>query len=219
LGNLLVATGNPSNLNVPGLESNTQGAMDMGILPDMGPGYTPLPNPGMNTHQMLEAAAAGKLEMLWIVGTDLATNYHDTDLVRRALEKCPFVVVNELALTETADLATLVLPAASVAEKDGTYTNCERRVQRIYKAFDISTEIKPDWLIFNEVATQLAGGAPYFSARDILREIAANVAPYAGITPKSVSDGGVRWSYPEGGAPAPSITPVLYSSPARAAAR
>jgi NADH-quinone oxidoreductase subunit G len=217
LGNLLVATGNAGNLNVPGLESNSQGAMDMGVLPDMGPGYTPVLQPGMNTQQMLEAAAGGKLDLLWIVGADLAAKYHDPALVERALNACPFVVVNELALTATAEMATLVLPAASVAEKDGTYTNCERRVQRIFKAFDITPTIKPDWLIFTEVATHLAGGAPYFSARDILREIAANVAPYGGITPKSVSEGGVRWSYPESSAKAPAIATVTYNAPARTA--
>lgn len=89
-------------------------------------------------------------------------------------------------------------------------------MQRLYKAFDLSPEIKPDWLIFNEVVTQLAGGAPYFSARDILREIAANVKPYAAITPKSVSEDGVRWHYSEGSKPAATITPVLYSPAARA---
>jgi NADH-quinone oxidoreductase subunit G len=215
LGNLLAATGNAGNLNVPGTECNTQGALDMGLTPDMGPGYTPLAQSGLNTQQMLTAAADGKLDVLWIVGTDLAAKYHDPELVRRALANCPFVVVNELSLTETADMATLVLPAASMAEKDGTYTNCERRIQRLFKAFDISPQIKPDWLIFTEVSNQLAGGAPYFSARDILREIAANVLIYGGITPKSVSEGGVRWSYPEGAAKSASIATVTYNPLAR----
>src|SRR5581483_501098 len=105
-------------------------------------------------------AANGRLDVLWIVGAKLVENYHDADLVRRALERCPFVVVNELTLTETAELADLVLPVASVAEKDGTYTNCERRVQRIYKAFDLSPDIKPDWLVFTEVAALLNRTVP-----------------------------------------------------------
>ena len=218
LGNLLAATGNAGNLNVPGTECNTQGALDMGIVPDMGPGYTPLAQSGLSTQQMLTAAADGKLDLLWIVGADLAAKYHNPELVRRALAQCPFVVVNELSLTATADMATLVLPAASLAEKDGTYTNCERRIQRIFKAFDMSPQIKPDWLIFTEVANQLVGGAPYFSARDILREIAANVPIYRDITPKSVSEGGVRWSYPEGAAKSPSIAAVTYSPPTRTVA-
>jgi NADH-quinone oxidoreductase subunit G len=204
LGDLLVATGHDgNNLNVPVLECNSQGAMDMGILPDMAPGYRPLETPGMNTPQMLEAAAQGRLDLLWLVGAKLIEKYPDPGLARRALENCPFVVVNELFLTETAQMADLVLPVASMAEKDGTYTNCERRVQRLYKAFDVSPNIKPDWLVFTEVAAQLGGGAAYFSARDILRDIAANVPIYAGITPKSLGESGIRWNYPTVQAAAP----------------
>lgn len=195
LGDLVVATGNQGNLNIPGTECNTQGAMDMGVLPDAGPGYRPIDPPGMSTHRMLEAAASGQLPVLWVVGAKLVENYHDAALARRALENCPFVIVNELRLTETARMADLVLPAASVAEKDGTYTSCERRVQRIHKAFDISPDIKPDWLIFTEVAAML-GGTPYFSPRDILRDIAATVPMYSGISFKSLGDVGVRWEYP-----------------------
>ena len=215
LGNLLVAAGSQGNLNVPGLECNTQGAMDMGVLPDVAPGYLPVSKPGLNTNQMLQEAANGKLDMLWIVGADLAAKYHDLPLVERALDACPFVVVNELTMTETALRADLVLPVASLAEKDGTYTNCERRIQRIYRAFNIGPEVKADWLVFTEVATQLAGGAPYFSARDILRDIAANVPVYADITLKSLDEGGVRWSYPEGGGLPDSVVIVPYNAPAR----
>ncbi len=215
LGNLLVAAGSQGNLNVPGLECNTQGAMDMGVLPDVAPGYLPVSKSGLNTNQMLEEAANGKLDMLWIVGADLAAKYHDQPLVERALEACPFVVVNELTMTETALRADLVLPVASLAEKDGTYTNCERRVQRIHRAFAIGPEVKTDWLVFTEVATQLAGGAPYFSARDILRDIAANVPMYANITLKSLDEGGVRWSYPEGGGKPDAVVNVSYNASAR----
>ena len=144
---------------------------------------------------MLEAAASGELDVLWLVGAKLREQFPDTDLVERAMQKA-FVVINELEMTETAQHADLVLPAASVAEKDGTYTNCERRVQRIYKAFDISPDIKPDWLIFSEIAAQMGSGTPFFSARDILRDIAANVPLYAGMTPKSLGEAGLRWNYP-----------------------
>lgn len=166
----------------------------MGILPDSGPGYQAVGAPGMNTQQMLEAAADGALPVLWVVGAQLVENYHDPELVRRALEKA-FVIVNELTMTETAQYADLILPAASLAEKDGTYTNCERRVQRIYKAFEISPGIKPDWLIFAEISTLLGGSKPYFSARDILRDIAASVPQYADITPKTLGENGIRWEY------------------------
>jgi len=215
LGNLMTVTGNTGNINIPGDACNTQGAADMGILPECGPGHTPLPQPGWNTQQMLEAAASGKLQALWVVGAKLVERYHDPDLARRALENCPFVVVNELFLTETAALADLVLPVASMAEKDGSYTNCERRVQRIYKAFDLGPEIRPDWLVFTEVAAQMGGGSIYFSARDILRDIAAHVAGYAGITPKSLGEAGIRWTYPEADPKPATLTPTTYQAPLR----
>lgn len=210
LGNLAVATGNRGGLNVPGLECNTQGALDMGILPDNGPGYTPIANPGMNTHRMLEAAAAGKLQALWIVGAKLVESYHDPELARRALQNCPFIVVSELEMTETSQLADLVLPVASVIEKDGTYTSCERRIQRIYKAYDYSPEVKPDWLVFTETIAQLGGNVPYFSARDVLRDIAADVPMYSGVTLKSLGESGVRWSYPETASKPATIVPTTY---------
>jgi NADH-quinone oxidoreductase subunit G len=215
LGNLVTLTGNSANLNVPGTEVNSQGAADMGVLPDVGPGYVPTPDAGMNTQAILEAAASRTLQTLWIVGMDVVNEYHDPALANRAVENCPFVVVNALTMTDTAQLADLVLPIASVAEKDGTYTNCERRVQRIYRAFDLSADIKPDWLIFTEVAAQLGGEAGYFSARDILRDIAAKVPLYAGITPKSLGESGVRWTYPEAEPKAARLVSVSYTAPKR----
>lgn len=196
LGDLLTATGNAGNLNIPVQEANSQGALDMGVLPDFGPGYKKLDSPGLNTHKMLEAAANGELAALWIVGAKLVETYHNTELAQRALENCPFVVVSELHMTTTAERADLVLPVASFAEKDGTVTNVERRVQRIHKAFEISPEIKPDWLVFTEVAARLGGGAPYISPRDILEEINENVPMYAGLTLSALGESGVRWQYP-----------------------
>ena len=213
LGNLIVATGNSGNLNIPVLECNTQGAMDMGLLPDSGPGYRPIAPAGMNTQQMLEAAAGGKLKALWLVGAQLIENYVDPDLARRALDNCPFVVVNELMMTETAELADLVLPVASVAEKDGTYTNCERRVQRIYRAFDLAPDIKPDWLVFAEVSSLLGVETPYFSARDVLMEIAAEAPIYAHISPRGLGESGLRWSYPQTEVRPAAIVPITYTAP------
>jgi NADH-quinone oxidoreductase subunit G len=215
LGNLVTVTGNSGNLNIPGTEVNSQGAADMGILPDVGPGYVSTGETGMNTQAILETAAKRILQTLWIVGADIVNEYHDTELARRAIENCPFVVVNALSMTDTAQLADLVLPIASVAEKDGTYTNCERRVQRIYRAFDLAPNIKPDWLIFTEVAAQLGGEANYFSARDILRDICTKVPLYAEITPKSLGESGVRWAYPESEPKPARIVPVTYTAPKR----
>ncbi|HLV80063.1 MAG TPA: molybdopterin-dependent oxidoreductase, partial [Chthonomonadaceae bacterium] len=172
-----------------------------------GPGYQSPTSPGMSTRQMLEAAADGKLQVLWLVGAKLLEKYHDPDLARRALERCPFVAVNELTMTQTAEMADLVLPVASVAEKDGTYANCERRIQRIYKAFDLAPDIKPDWLVFSEVAALLGSEWPYFSARDVLKDIAASVPIYAQVNPSALGESGLRWRYPHETAPAAPIAP------------
>ncbi len=194
LGNLMLATGNSDNLNIPELDVNSQGAKDMGMLPNYGPGYTPLNSPGKNTQQILESAARGELQTIWIAGDQLVEHYHDPALVQNALYKCPFVVVSELTMTETASLADLVLPAASFAEKEGSFTNCERRIQRIDKAFEISRDIKADWLIFSELAAMIDGSLMPFSASDIFKEISETVTPYAGLTLKSLGESGTRWN-------------------------
>ncbi len=198
LGDLAELTGNSANVNIPVTVNNQQGAMDMGILPDVLPGYLPAENPGMNTRQMLEAAANGELKALWLVGSNLLSEFYDKDLARRALEKCDFVVVNELFLTETARMADVVLPAQSVAERDGTYTNAERRVQRFLKAFELDPMIRADWIVFTQVAAQMGGGPPYSSARDILRDINQNVELYRECTLQNIGDEGCRWQYPGG---------------------
>jgi len=196
IGDLAEATGNAGNINLPGTDANSQGAMDMGVLPNLAPGYVPVENAGLNTEQMLTVASEGNLKVLWIVGAKVLEKFGNRELAQSALEACPFVVVNELTMTETAQAADLVLPAASFAEKDGTFTNCERRVQRIHKAFDISLDIKPDWLIFSEVSARLGAGSPYFSARDVFRAITAQVPAYAEMSLKNLGDEGIRWEYP-----------------------
>jgi len=208
LGNLAVLTGNPDALSVPVTECNEQGAMDMGILPDSLPGYVPDPTPGLNTEQMLRAAAAGELPLLWLVGVDLLGSFHDPDLARHALEACPFVVANALELDETARLADVVLPVQSVAEREGTFTNVERRVQRFWRAFEISPEIHADWVVFSQIAAQMGHGLPYFSARDIMREITQTVPLYAGCGYRELGDQGVRWECPQDDRPAPAVVPV-----------
>jgi predicted molibdopterin-dependent oxidoreductase YjgC len=188
--------------------------MDMGILPDSLPGYIPVEKPGLNTQQMLEAAALGELKLLWVVGVDLVNRFHERELARRALERCPFVIVNDLSLTETAALADVVLPVQSVAEYDGTFTNVERRVQRFFKAFEISPEILPNWLVFAQLAARMGAPPTYVSWRDILQEITQKVAIYKGCTPRALGDQGIRWEYPTAETRSFAIEPVEYRAPA-----
>jgi predicted molibdopterin-dependent oxidoreductase YjgC len=134
--------------------------------------------------------------MLWIMGADLITKYADRDLAKRALENCGFIVINELSLTETASMADLILPVSSMAEKDGTYTSCERRIQRIYRAFDIDNSLKTDWQIFSEVGELMGASSNWVTARDVWNQITSEAPIYADITLRSLGDAGVRWQYP-----------------------
>lgn len=196
LRDLATATGNAGNVNLPVTEVNAQGAMDMGILPDVQPGYVPAETVGLNTRQMLEGLAAGALGAVWVLQCDLVNAFHDPSLARRALEAAPFTVVSDLRLTETASMADVVLPIQSVAERDGTYTNCERRVQRFHRAFELSPEIRSGWQAAAQISHLLGRPMAYFSARDVQREIAALVPGYAGCGPRDLGDEGVRWTYP-----------------------
>jgi NADH-quinone oxidoreductase subunit G len=214
LGNLAVITGNAGNLNLPSTENNQQGAMDMGILPDSLPGYIPAETSGLSTEQMLRAAAAGDLKMLWVVGGDLVNDFHDRELAVRGLENSPFTVVHALSLNDTAKMADVVLPVQSVAERDGTFTNVERRVQRFHKAFEISPDVVPDWFVFAQIAGLMGQPLPYTSSRDILRDIVANVPIYKDCGPRQLGDLGVRWEYPEAGNAEHTVSRVEYKSPA-----
>lgn len=198
-------------LNILLPEVNSHGAADMGVLPDLLPGYAPVEDvearqrleqlwrttlpaePGMNTHQMLEAAAQGRMRFLYVVGEDLAQKYHDPELAQRALENIGFLVVQDLFLTETAQYADVVLPAASVAEKEGTFTNTEGRVQRFWKAFaSPSPEVKPDLNIFAELAVYLGKPIPVFSAEQVMEEIGQAVPEYASCRYDEMPAEGVR---------------------------
>lgn len=215
LVDLTILTGNANRanggLNILLPEVNSHGAADMGALPDVLPGYLPVGDeearrrleslwkcslpaePGMTTQAMLEAAAQGRMQVLYIVGEDVARKYHDSELAQRALENAGFVIVQDLFLTETAQYADVVLPAASVAEKEGTFTNTERRVQRFWKAFGSpSLDVKPDLNIFAELAVYLGKPVPVFSAEQVIEEIGQVFPAYAMCRYDNMPAEGVR---------------------------
>jgi NADH-quinone oxidoreductase subunit G len=132
---------------------NSRGALDMGVRHDRGPGYGALARRGLSASEFWPAAERGELRGLLIAGLDPAASI---PAARAALEAAEFVVVQELFLTETAKLADVVLPAASVAERDGTYTNAERRVQRSRQARPVVGDSRPDWAILAEIGRRLA---------------------------------------------------------------
>ncbi len=131
---------------------NSRGALDMGVRPDKAAGYIPLKQPGLSAREMWQAALDGKLRGMYVMGSDPVASYPPA---RAALEALEFLVVQDSTLTATAELADVVLPAATVAEYDATYTNAERRVQRARLARKVYDESKPAWEIVQAVAQAL----------------------------------------------------------------
>ena len=178
-----------AKLNVLLPDANSWGAIQMGVLPDrlpamksVGNGATPkfealwnapLPaKPGLDTRGILEGCVSGKIKALYVMGQDLLADFPDKELARKALETVPMLIVQDMFLTETAKLASVFFPACSFIEKDGSFTNIEGRVQKFKKAVEPRGLSKPDWQIISEVLSRLGKPVPYFSPRDIAREIA-----------------------------------------------
>ncbi len=158
--------------------SNFQGGLDMGILPGYLPGYRKAEKPGMNAVEMLNGIASGKIAALYVMGDDPVGS---DPQIKSHLAKLEFLVVQDIFMSETAKLAHVVLPASSSAEKSGTFTNVERRLQQLNKAEEPVGESKPDWAILKMVAAKMGSAMDYTSDRDIMKEIRSTVPLYAGL--------------------------------------
>jgi formate dehydrogenase alpha subunit len=195
-------------------QNNVQGACDMGGLPNVFPGYqavtdaeirakfeaiwqTPLADkPGLTLTEMIPAAAAGRVRGLFILGENPIISDPDSHHVAKALENLEFLVVQDIFLTETARLAHVVLPAACFAEKDGTFSNTERRVQRVRKAVEPPGQARADWEILTDLANRMGLGWRYESAEAIFKEIAAVTPSYAGISYERLENSSLQWPCP-----------------------
>ncbi|UCF92837.1 MAG: molybdopterin-dependent oxidoreductase, partial [Desulfobacterales bacterium] len=209
-------------------QNNVQGACDMGALPGVLPGYQPVTDadarsrfaaiwgtdrlpakPGLTVVEMMHAAAAGQIKTLWIMGEDPLNSDPNAKHVREALSHTDFLIVQDIFLTDTAQLADLVLPAAAWAEKSGTFTNTERRVQWCDPAVPALNDARSDLWIINAVGKRLdlelnAGNPPA-----VLNEINTAVPAYGGITRRrAAQSGGVHWPCPTEDHPG---TPILHT--------
>lgn len=219
LVNLALATG---NIGRPGTgvnplrgQNNVQGASDVGCLPTYFAGYQPLDDPnlavlhqqvtsrplptkrGMKIPDMWDAALEGRLKGLWIIGYDVAQTDPNLKKVHEALRRLEFLVVQDLFLTETTKFAHLVLPGASFLEKDGTFTNLERRIQRIRKAVDPPNGILPDWKAVCEVSSRMGYPMKYNHPSEIMDEIAKLTPMFAGVSYDRLDRcGGLQWPVP-----------------------
>ncbi|MCJ7507367.1 MAG: NADH-quinone oxidoreductase subunit NuoG [candidate division Zixibacteria bacterium] len=197
LNNLFVLTGHlnkkESGFNLLWQDCNSQGAIDMGLLPDRLPGLVPT-KAGYNFNQMLKAASAGTLKSIYFMQANPFLKYPDKNLVKSALEKLDFIVVQDIFASELTEMADVVLPACTFAEKDGTFTNVERRAQKLKKGFEPIRNSKPDWQIINELALNMGQDFSYRSASQITEEIGKIVKLYSGIKYESLNADGFQWS-------------------------
>jgi formate dehydrogenase major subunit len=219
LANLAMLTGHlgieNAGINPIRGQNNVQGACDMATLPNVFPGYQSVAdeknvkffedlwkvkinrNKGLTIPEMFDAAAAGNLKAMYIMGEDPVLTDPDANHVKKALNNLDFLVVQELFMSETAKLADVILPATCYAEKDGTFTNTERRVQRVRKAVEAPGQARLDWKILCDVAKGLgASGFDYENEEEIFEEIRAATPSYRGMTYERIDKEGLQWPCP-----------------------
>jgi len=195
-------------------QNNVQGACDVGALPNVLPGYQSLADSkvvkkfekawgnklptssGLTVVEMIKAAEEGKIKAMYIMGENPMLSDPDLNHVAQGLKKLEFLVVQDIFLTETAQLAQVVLPAVTFAEKDGTFTNTERRVQLIRKAVEPLGEAKPDWQIIAELSSKMGYHMGYDHPEKIMDEIAQVTPSYGGIDYERLENGGLQWPCP-----------------------
>jgi predicted molibdopterin-dependent oxidoreductase YjgC len=215
LANLLLLTGNFGKEGAGTIPlhptNNTQGAFDVGFAPGFLPGFVRFDDrdaraqlnklfagripkkTGLTLGEMMQATG-DQIKALYVVGENLLWSAPNTVAAKAALERLEFLVVQDLFLTETAELAHVVLPACSYAEKDGTFTSMERRVQRVRAAISPIGDAKPDWQIFLALAKKMGAPMAYRSPEEVFAEI-TDVNPwYKGISYRDLDQpGGVQW--------------------------
>jgi len=230
-GNLAMLTG---NLGKPGAgvnplrgQNNVQGSCDMGGLPNVLPGYqrvdsaearlkfekawgVALPSkPGLTLTEIFDGAINKAIKAVYLVGENPVLSDPDAHHVEKGIKSLEFLVVQDLFLTETAEMADVVLPATSFAEKDGTFTNTERRVQRVRRA--IEPLGRPDWLVTCQIAKAM--GAKGFDFQDpagIMAEVASLAPQYGGVTyDRLEGPAGLQWPCPSKDHPG---TPILHTA-------
>jgi formate dehydrogenase major subunit len=220
-------------------QNNVQGACDLGGLPNVYPGYQQVTDPavqakfeeawgvplsdqvGLTVTEMMKGVETGQVRCMYVIGENPMVSDPDLNHVRHALQQAEFLVVQDLFFTETCQFADVVLPAASFAEKEGSFTNTERRVQRVRKAVDPPGKAKADSWIVTQLAQRLIAqgavtpdpavpyaGWGYASAADVMAEINALTPIYAGITHARLEQGAkLQWPVPTAEHPG---TPVLH---------
>jgi len=229
VANLLMLTGNigreGTGFSPLRGQNNVQGACDLGALPNVYPGYQKVDDPtvkakfetawgctlsdkpGITVTEVADAIYQGRIKGLYVMGENPLMSEPNLVHARSALEKVEFLVVQDIFLSETAWLADVVLPAAAFAEKDGTFTNTERRVQRVRQAVEPPGEARPDWQIVSDLAGRMGRPFGYDDASQVTDEIASLTPIYGGIHFERLEEGGLQWPCPDDSHPG---TPFLH---------
>jgi formate dehydrogenase major subunit len=204
ISNLMLVTGNymrPGTGTYPLRgHNNVQGASDFGSLPTYLPGYDKVAdpevreryergwgckvptNPGLDNHDMVDAALQGKLRALYLFGEEMLYADSNSNKVAEAFSKLEFFIVQDIFFSETCRFADVVLPACPSLEKEGTFVNTERRIQRLYEVFEPIGDSRPDWVIIQDVARALGMDWNYSHPADIMHECASLAPLFAGVT-------------------------------------
>ena len=230
--NLAMLTGNigkpGSGVNPLRGQNNVQGACDMGALPNVYPGYQSVTNPaikekfetawdcslpgqpGLTLTEMFDAAYNGKIKAIYIMGENPVLSEPQAKHAEEAMQRLEFLVVQDIFLSETAKLAHVVLPGVTFAEKDGTFTNTERRVQLVRKAIEPVGDAKPDWWIICQIAQRMGEtkGFHFTHPSQIMEEISQLFPNYGGISYRRLEKGGLQWPCPTKEHPG---TPILHT--------
>jgi len=229
--NLAMLTGNvgkPSTgVNPLRGQNNVQGACDLGALPNVFTGYQTVVNEdirkkfedawgtylpreiGLTLTEMFESAYKKEIKSIYLIGENPILSDPDARHVKESLETLDFFVVQDIFMSETAQLADVVLPSASFAESDGTFTNTDRRVQRVRKAVEPIGKSKPDWQIICEIAQKMGTkGFDFQDPSQIMDEMATLTPSYGGISFKRLENGGIQWPCPDSKHPG---TPILHT--------
>ncbi len=218
IANLALMTGNlgmeSTGVNPLRGQNNVQGACDAGCLPNVYPGYQRVDLPevrrkfekawgvklsnkkGLTATEMPEAVIKGRLKAMYIMGENPVLSDPDINHTVKALKKLDLLIVQDIFLNETAELADVVLPAASFAEKDGTFTNTERRVQRVRKAIIPSGQAKEDAWIIRELSERMGHPMRYNFIEEVFQEIGSLWPAVAGITYSRIEKRGMHWPCP-----------------------
>ncbi len=218
LANLAMITGHIgiefAGINPLRGQNNVQGSCDVGALPNSFPGYpsvldeaakarfsaaygVSMPEKiGLRIPEMFDAAVAGDLKAMFIMGEDPVLTDADANHVRKAMESLDFLVCQNMLMSETAKYADVFLPSSCYAEKDGTFTNTERRVQRVRKAVEPPGQCREDWQIILDLATRLGYPMPFTSPEEVFEEMRTVIPQYAGMTYERLGTVGLQWPCP-----------------------